>query len=272
MATYAIGDVQGCYEELCRLLEVIAFDESTDELWFLGDLINRGPDNVAVMRLVMSLNDRVRCVLGNHDLHFLAIPLGGHKPNRSDTFQDLLEAPDADEVIGWYCSQPLLVQDASLGYVMTHAGIPHLWDLEQAAARAREVEAVISRRDAGYFEELYGNDPPLWSDDLTGMRRLRSITNYFTRMRLVRPDGSLDFTHKGGLDDAPAGLKPWYEARADKPLNMTILFGHWAALQGHTGHDRIVALDTGCVWGRDLTAICLETGQFHRVPSLTASG
>ncbi len=267
MATYAVGDVQGCYEELSRLLEQISFDPAADRLWFLGDLINRGPDNVAVMRLVMSLGDRARTVLGNHDLHFLAIPLGGHRPNRSDTFQDLLEAPERDDVISWYCGQPLFAREESLGVVMCHAGIPHFWNLEEAARLAREVEAVIAAQASFYFEELYGNEPPCWSEDLEGMPRLRAVTNFFTRMRLMSKDGTLDFSHKGALTDAPPELLPWYELRKPEPDGTRLLFGHWAALEGHTGRDDILALDTGCVWGRSLTALCLETGILHQVPA-----
>lgn len=245
---------------------MLDFDPASDQLWLLGDLINRGPDNLSVLRYVMSLDGAVRTVLGNHDLHFLAIRLGGHKTNRSDTFGDVLEADDVDEITQWYCQQPLLVADETLGYAMAHAGIPHLWSLEQAKRLAAEVETVIrSDNRAGYFEKMYGNKPGCWSDSLSGMDRLRAITNYFTRMRLVDENGELNFSHKGALADAPEGCIPWYELRSRKPLGCTLLFGHWAALEGETGHDDILALDTGCVWGRDLTALCLETGQYTTV-------
>lgn len=267
MATFAIGDVQGCYDEFCRLLDLCRFDATTDRLWLVGDLINRGPRNLEVLRLVMSLGDRAVTVLGNHDLHLLAIALGGHSPNRSDTFGDVLAAPDLEDIICWYAAQPLLVRDDELGFAMTHAGVPHIWSLDEATARAAEVEAVIGARDARYFEKMYGNEPPLWSDDLEGMPRLRSITNYLTRMRLIRADGTLDFSHKGTLADIPPGLVPWYELRAREPLRLKLVFGHWAALEGHTGSDACIALDTGCVWGRHLTALCLETGTFISTPA-----
>jgi len=268
LATYAIGDIQGCYKELCRLLELIDFDATEDRLWLVGDLVNRGPDNLAVLRLVMSLGDRAVTVLGNHDLHLLAIVLGGHSLNRSDTFRDVLVAPDLDEIVGWYCRQPLLVRDDRLGCVMTHAGIPHIWDLSQAAELAAEVEEVIAAGQRRYFEKLYGNEPARWSDALKGMDRLRAITNYLTRMRLVRKDGTLDFSHKGAIADAPRGLVPWYDMRAKAPLGMRLLFGHWAALEGHTGSEECIALDTGCVWGRELTALKLDTWTFTQTSAI----
>ena len=262
MATYAIGDIQGCYRELRQLLYELAFDPAQDRLWLLGDLINRGPDNLAVLRYVMSLGDSASTVLGNHDLHFLAIRLGGHKVNRSDTFQDVLDAQDVDEIVAWYCQQPLVVHDQELGFAMAHAGIPHLWDLTTALQLAQEVEQVLkgAERDH-YFKHMYGNQPAAWSEDLEGMDRLRVITNYFTRMRLISANGDLNFSHKGALADAPDDCIPWYELRAGAPLGLKLLFGHWAALEGETGHDDIIALDTGCVWGRTLTALCLDTGE-----------
>jgi len=266
MATYAIGDVQGCYGELCELLELIGFDPARDRLWFSGDLINRGRNNLEVVRLVMSLESAAVTILGNHDLHFLAICLGGHSPNRADTFHDVLDAPDVDAIAQWYRQAPLLVEDTQLGYVMVHAGIPHIWTLAQARARAGEVEQVL-RSDAHrrFLAGLYGNKPDCWREDLTGIDRLRLITNFFTRMRLLDADCTLDFSHKGALADAPQNLVPWFDLRARSPLGVKLLFGHWAALEGVTGHADMIALDTGCVWGRCLTAMCLETGALHRV-------
>lgn len=272
MATYAVGDVQGCYTELCQLLDKVAFS-STDTLWLAGDLINRGPDSLSVLRLVRSLGARAVSVLGNHDLHLLAIYYGGHKTHRGDTFDALLAAPDMPEIGQWYLQQPLLVVDAALGYAMVHAGIPPIWTLAQAQALAQEVSDALMHGDhVQYFRELYGNEPNCWHDDLQGMDRLRLITNYFTRMRLMRPDGLLDFKHKGVLQDLPEGYKPWFDyaglgigpLQFDRKLNenpVKILFGHWAALEGLTNNPTVVALDTGCVWGRTLTALCLDTGQ-----------
>ena len=261
MATYAIGDVQGCYDELCDLLDAVAFDPEFDRLWLLGDLVNRGPRSVDVLRAMRGLGGAVSCVLGNHDLHLLAIRYGGHRANRGDSFRDVLDAPDCDVLCDWLRRQPLLVSDAGLGYVMTHAGIPHIWNLDEATALAREVEAVLVGPDATtYFTELYGNRPDRWSDELEGMDRWRIITNYFTRMRLVDLTGRLDFASKGPVAAAPQGWQPWYELRARTPLEPKLLFGHWASLEGYTGQPDIIALDTGCVWGRTLTALCLETG------------
>jgi len=266
MATYAIGDVQGCYLELNALLDRLQFDPVRDRIWFLGDLINRGPDNLAVVEFVRSLGSSATTVLGNHDLHFLAIVLGGHTPNKSDTFTDLLESDDVQEIAQWFCQQPLLVKDESLGYVMTHAGIPHLWDLRKASELAAEVEkAYRGKKQRDYFSQMYGNEPACWSDKLKGMDRLRAITNYLTRMRLMTADGTLEFAHKGPLSEAPPGTVPWYELRAQHPLGVTTLFGHWAALEGVTGAADVIALDTGCVWGRELTALCLETKSYTQI-------
>jgi bis(5'-nucleosyl)-tetraphosphatase (symmetrical) len=269
VATYAVGDIQGCYEEFTRLLDRIDFQLGRDCLWLLGDLINRGPDNVSVVRRVMAMGDSAVVVLGNHDLHFLAVHRGDHTPNRSDTFTDLLDSPLADEVSDWYRHQRFFYRDKKLGFVMAHAGIPHLWKMKQAKELATEVEEVI--RGIGcerYFQEMYGNEPNVWRDDLEEMPRWRVITNYFTRMRLVDANGTLDFSHKGALDDAPEGLSPWFAFSRPQPVKQKILFGHWAALEGHTGDDHFIGLDTGCVWGRSLTALRLEDGELFRVNSV----
>ena len=270
MATYAIGDVQGCHAELAALLERIEFDKNCDRLWLVGDLINRGTENLAVLELVMSLGDAATTVLGNHDLHFLAIRCGGHSANRSDTFQDVLDAPNVEEITRWYRRQPLLVLDETLGYAMSHAGIPHIWDLRKARSLAAEVEAVIQgEQSTEYFQGMYGNSPPGWNKKLAGMARWRAITNYLTRMRLLDDKGEMDFSHKGSLADAPANLQPWFDLRALNPLPVKLLFGHWAAIEGHTGHEDIIALDTGCVWGRHMTALCLDTNTLFTQASLT---
>lgn len=269
MATYAIGDIQGCYEEFSRLLDEINFRTDRDRLWLLGDLINRGPDNVSVVRRVMAMGDAAVIVLGNHDLHFLAVHRGGHTPNRSDTFTDLLESRLADEASDWYRQQHFFFRDKSLGYVMAHAGIPHLWKMKRALGLAEELEEVIQgSRCERYFKEMYGNEPNVWSENLDGMPRWRVITNYFTRMRLVDADGVMNFSHKGALDDAPEGLSPWFAFERPQTMRQKILFGHWAALEGQTGDDRFVGLDTGCVWGRCLTALRLEDGELFKMDSV----
>jgi len=268
MATYAVGDVQGCYAEFCDLLEKIHFDPTQDCLWLVGDLVNRGPDSLGVVRLVRTFEDSVRTVLGNHDLHFLAIHLGGHSMNRNDTFVDLLQAGDVDDIAAWFCEQPFLVRDDELGYVMTHAGIPPMWNVDVAESLAHEVEEVIrGKRRIAYFETMYGNKPDTWDASLQGMDRWRAITNFLTRVRLMDEAGRMDFAHKGSLSDVPRGWIPWYELDRQEPLTLKLLFGHWAAIEGHTGRDEIIALDTGCVWGRGLRALCLDTGESFDVPS-----
>ena len=268
MATYAVGDVQGCYTEFVDLLSAVSFDPARDRLWLLGDLVNRGPDSLKVMELVMSLDGRTITVLGNHDLHFLAIHYGGHSPVASDTFHDLLAAPDVDGVADWLRGQRFFHADASLGYAMAHAGIPPGWSMQQAEARSRELMAVLRGKDyVTYFREMYGNIPDRLSEGLAGMDRWRILTNCFTRMRLIDREGRLNFTHKGAPAEAPAGWFPWYEPITDELEDLRLLFGHWAALEGGTGRADIVALDTGCVWGRDLTALCLETAEVTSVPA-----
>ena len=268
MATYAIGDIQGCHAEFVDLLHAVSFDPTHDRLWLLGDLVNRGPESLKVMELVMSLEGRTITVLGNHDLHFLAVHYGGHSPVNSDTFHDLLAAPNVDEVADWLRHQRFFHADASLGYAMAHAGLPPGWSVHRAQARSQELMAVLQGSDhVTYFREMYGNVPDRLAEGLAGMDRWRILTNYFTRMRLIDREGRLNFTHKGSVAEAPAGWFPWYELITDEPEGLRMLFGHWAALEGETGRADIIALDTGCVWGRDLTALCLDSGELTSVPA-----
>lgn len=268
MATYAIGDLQGCYDELMRLLDQIGYTDA-DTLWFAGDLVNRGPASLQTLRFVKSLGRRGRTVLGNHDLHLLAVHRGTSSSKRKDTLQPILDAPDREELLQWLLHQPLLIDDKTLGYVMVHAGIPHIWTLKQARQRAQEVEQVLRGPLASaFFDHMYGNRPDTWRDSVSGWERLRLITNYFTRMRFITPAGTLDFSANGGLDSGPEGYRPWYELNRAKPIKRTILFGHWAAL-GETGRPGVIALDTGCVWGNALTAVRLEDGQRFSVPCPT---
>ena len=266
MTTYAIGDLQGCFRELEHLLETLNFDPNTDRLWLAGDLVNRGPESLEVLRFAASLGDRVRCVLGNHDLHLLAVAYAGARLKRSDTLQPILDAPDRDALLDWLRHQPLCHYDAGLGYVMTHAGIPPIWTLEAALGYAREVEQVLQGPDCtGYFEQMYGNKPAKWSDDLKGYDRLRAITNYFTRMRFCTPKGKLDFDTKEGLDQCPEGFAPWF--RYPRKVQAQIIFGHWAALEGQVDAEGVHGLDTGCIWGGSLTALNLSNGEKTQVPS-----
>lgn len=261
MATYAVGDVQGCLAPLERLLDRVDFDPAKDCLWVAGDLINRGPDSLSSLRFIKQLGDSAQVVLGNHDLHLLAVAHGERTLNRKDTLTAILQAPDKNDLLNWLRRQPLLRHNAELGYVMTHAGIPPIWDLAEAKARAAEVEAVLqSDHYADFFAHMYGNNPDTWSDDLEGWDRLRVITNYFTRMRFCSAEGRLNLEEKQGLDAAPEGFAPWFSHPHHRCGQHKILFGHWAALEGKTGNPNAIALDTGCVWGKSLTMIRLEDG------------
>lgn len=260
MTDYAIGDIQGCYDRLRDVLAIVDFSPSRDRLWVAGDLINRGPSSLATLRYIKSLGDSAVVVLGNHDLHLLAVAFGGHGAKKKDTLQDILDAPDCEQLLDWLRQQFLCVHDQSRNLVMTHAGLPHIWSVGQALAYAGEVEAVIRSDHAGeYFSHMYGNEPARWCDTLSGMARWRAITNYFTRMRFIAEDGTLELTTKEPAENPPEGYAPWFEySRQD---GARVIFGHWAALEGNTGNDQFAALDTGCVWGGKLTLMNLDTGE-----------
>ncbi|WLQ13902.1 symmetrical bis(5'-nucleosyl)-tetraphosphatase [Hahella aquimaris] len=264
MATYAIGDIQGCFEPLQRLLDKLSFDPAVDSLWFAGDLINRGPHSLECLRYIKSLGDSALSVLGNHDLHALAVYYGGEKIKRKDTFQSILQAPDCEELMQWLLRHPLAYYDSDRNIFMSHAGLPPQWSVSQALTLAAELQRALRGPDAKtYFQNMYGNEPVCWRDDLTGLERLRCITNYFTRMRFLDAKGGLEFKHKEKIETAPPGYAPWFSyPRQD---DATILFGHWAALQGNTGRARFVALDTGCVWGGTLRAVNLDTMEMTEV-------
>ncbi len=262
MSTYAIGDVQGCYQPLMQLLEKIQFDAQKDTLWFTGDLVNRGPQSLEVLRFVYQLGDKHQTVLGNHDLHLLAVADGSRMQHHSDTLSEILNAPDINELLNWLSFRPLLVQDDVRGYVMTHAGIAPSWTIAKARALAQEVEAVLRKGDAHeLYSHMYGNQPDLWDDALTGMDRLRCIINYFTRMRFCHRDGRLDLSYKGTIQDKHPDLIPWFDVQPRAASGVKMIFGHWAALNGEVDQPDLFALDTGCVWGNKLTAMRLEDGQ-----------
>ena len=259
MAVYAIGDLQGCIDPLRRLLDDLEFDPANDRLWFCGDLVNRGPASLETLRFVRGLGDRAVTVLGNHDLHLVAVAYDPHRPVKSrDTLRDILSAPDREELLEWLRRQPLLHHDPGLGYTMVHAGRPPEWALEEARAASAELEAVLAGPDfIGFLREMYGDRPDRWSADLEGMDRLRFIVNCFTRMRYCRADGRLDLAEKGPPDRPAKGLVPWFRVPGRRSRDLKIVFGHWSTL-GPVPDENVFALDTGCVWGGRLTALRLD--------------
>ena len=256
MALYAIGDVQGCCDELEGLLEQIDFDPRRDRLWFAGDLVNRGPDSLRTLRLLHRLN--ILTVLGNHDLHLLATACLPEYRKRKDTLEQVIHAPDGPALLDWLRHQPLLHHDAESGYTLIHAGLPPQWDLDTARSCAAEVERVLRSEDhVEFFKVMYGNHPSRWSDRLQGWDRLRFITNCLTRLRYCDSNGRLALEYKGPPDSQPRHLKPWFAWDRRKSRKMNILFGHWSTL-GAYDEAGIHSLDTGCLWGGKLTALRLD--------------
>jgi bis(5'-nucleosyl)-tetraphosphatase (symmetrical) len=257
MAIYAIGDVQGCYVELRQLLDRIAFDPCCDQLWFTGDVVNRGPLSLDTIRFIRGLGPAARAVLGNHDLHLLAVASGASRTKRRDTFHDILDAPDRDELLDWLRRLPLIHHDHE--FYMLHAGLPPQWDMQQAMSHAAEVHAVL-RGDfsAAFYANMYGDEPAVWSDGLTGWGRLRFITSVFTRTRYCDRSGKLDFKEKRRPGDQAPGLLPWFEVPWRASRGSNIVFGHWSTLGYHAG-EQCWALDTGCLWGGELTALRLDS-------------
>lgn len=259
VAIYAIGDIQGCYSELCRLLEKINFDPSEDTLWFCGDLVNRGPESLQTLRLVKSLGNSALTVLGNHDLHLLALYHGIKKIRVSSDLRKILNSPDCGELLDWLQSQPLLHYDKEHKTVVVHAGIHPAWGLSKARKLADEVETVLRGEDAAwFFKKMYGNKPTVWSDDLEGGKRLRFITNVFTRMRYLNREQELDFTVNRTLRRyLRRGLTPWFKWEATLRDDVRVLFGHWSTLPVGC-YGRFFALDGGCVWGGHLVALRID--------------
>lgn len=259
MADYAVGDIQGCFRELLAVLEQASFDLSRDRLWLAGDLINRGPDSESTLAFLYQHRKSIRCVLGNHDLHFLAIYYGIRKPRRSDTFDDILKSRHCDDWADWLRSLPLCLHDAELNYTLVHAGIAPQWTLAQALKYSAEVEAILqSDKIELFLNQMYGDEPSLWDSSLTGYERLRCITNYFTRMRLVDQYGALDLAFKGGMEQIPRGYYAWFKHPQRQTKKERIIFGHWAALDGHVDNQYLFGLDTGCVWGGTLTMMDMK--------------
>jgi len=264
MATYVVGDIQGCFAPFQSLLDKVRFNPDKDRLWSVGDLVNRGPHNLETLRWFYAHRDNVTMVLGNHDLHLLAVSAGARAPSRNDNLDDILDAPDRDTLIEWLHFQPLAYHES--GVTMVHAGIPPLWSIEDALQRAWEVETALQgARCVEFLTEMYGNDPYVWDDQLSGLTRLRVITNYLTRMRYCTRKGKLDLISKGPqpTPDALQGKKvaPWFSHKNRLTRGEKIIFGHWASLEGITDDHNTVALDTGCVWGHSLTLYHLETGE-----------
>ena len=257
MAIYAVGDIQGCLKPLQCLLEQVNFNTKTDQLWCAGDIINRGPQSLETLRFIHSIRESCTVVLGNHDLHLLAVAFTTAGVKKNDTLDEIIAAPDADELLHWLRQQPLIHSET--GFTMVHAGISPHWDLNLAHKLASEVEDVLQGDSyKEYFTHMYGNHPENWHNDLTGMDRLRVITNYFTRMRFCYDDGSLDLDNKLGPDTARPGTQPWFTLEQRHPITNKIIFGHWASLEGYCQQDDLFALDTGCVWGGKLTMMRLS--------------
>lgn len=260
MTTYAAGDIQGCLQPLLDLLERVAFNPKKDRLWVVGDLVNRGPDSLDTLRFLRSLGSSVQAVLGNHDLHLLAVAQGVKKASRGDTLDAILTAHDREPLLQWLRQWPLVHYDPSLNITMSHAGIAPMWSRDQALSLSDEVSVALrdDKTFPVFMEHLYGNDPILWQDSLTGFDRLRCITNYCTRMRYCGEDGRLELTNKNPPSRPPTDCHPWFLHPHRQMAKETVIFGHWAALEGVTGIDNAIALDTGCVWGNHMTLMRLE--------------
>jgi bis(5'-nucleosyl)-tetraphosphatase (symmetrical) len=257
MAVYAVGDIQGCYTALCRLLDQVSFDAQRDQLWLVGDLINRGPQSLEVLRFVRSLGTSARLVLGNHEVHLLAVAAGARRLRAGDTLRAILDAPDRQQLLDWLVRQPLMIEDPTLGYIMVHAGLPPQWDLAEARERAREAEHWL-QSDLVRLTGASAKEPTEWSLALEPAARAKMILSYFTRMRVCTADGRLDLAFKGEAEAAPAGFQPWFAHPGRKTRDTRVIFGHWAALLGRAQAPNVFALDTGCAWGRSLTLMRLE--------------
>lgn len=265
MATYAIGDIQGCFTALQKLLDHIRFDPNQDRLWFVGDLVNRGPESASVLRYVKGLGSAAVTVLGNHDLHVLAVAAGVARPNRKDTFQDVLAAPDRDELLFWLRHQLLIHQER--GFVLVHAGLLPQWTIDKAMELGQEVERVLHSDDyQSWFPALYyHNARSQWTETLPETIRLGVTTNAMTRLRVCSLEGEMDLSYKGPPDDAPTGLLPWFRVPNRQSVKDTIIFGHWSALGVFIG-ENVLAIDGGCVWGRQLVAVRLEDREIFAIP------
>lgn len=264
MATYAIGDVQGCYGELRQLLGAAGFDRARDRLWFVGDLVNRGPESLAVLRFVRDLGSAAITVLGNHDLHLLTYAAGLAKPRSDDTLDEVLAAPDRDELMQWLRGLPMIHVEGE--HVLVHAGLLPQWSAERAQTLGREVQETLrGPRYREFLAALYGGEPDRWDDALRGADRLRVIVNAMTRMRFCTPDGVMEFHTKGEATAAPPGYLPWFDVPGRESAGHTVICGHWSAL-GLRVAPRLLALDSACVWGGSLTAVRLQDRRIIQIP------
>ncbi|MBI4986257.1 MAG: symmetrical bis(5'-nucleosyl)-tetraphosphatase [Rhodocyclales bacterium] len=267
MATYAIGDIQGCYDPLRRLLDHIRFDAAGDRLWFVGDLVNRGPQSLEVLRFVRSLGEAALVVLGNHDLHLVMLAEGYGKASKEDTLAAVLAAPDCAELTDWLRAWPLFHVEGE--FAMVHAGLLPQWTVSQAQTLSDEVQAALTAADYREFlAHMWGSEPTAWRDDLAGWDRLRVVVNAMTRMRFCRPDGSMEFRApgaKGPPGRGPDGCVPWFDAPRRASADHTLVCGHWSAL-GFRQDANLLALDSGCLWGGSLTAVRLEDRRVFQLP------
>ena len=263
MSLYLIGDLQGCDSALQRLLDTLDFSPSRDTLYILGDLVNRGPESEAVLRRLLRYGNAARCILGNHDLHLLAVAQGVRKAGRLDTLTPLLDSRARHTLLEWLRHQPLALLENFYGtpILMVHAGVLPDWTAQQTIQRAREVEAVLRAPHwPDFLQQMYGNAPTAWDDQLAGAQRLRVIVNALTRLRFCTASGDMDFQHSGGLDSAPEGLLPWFAVPGRRSADTTIAFGHWSTL-GWLNRPDLLALDSGCVWGGCLSALRISAAQ-----------
>lgn len=265
MATYIVGDIQGCYDELIQLLSLANFNENDDELWVAGDLVARGPKSLETLRYLKKIQAKI--ILGNHDLHLLATSIGIHKVKEKDKTRPILEANDSQVLLAWLRQQPLLLEHPQHKFIMVHAGILPSWSIQQAKQFAKEVERELQGNDyEALLKNMYGNHPIQWQDALSGIERTRYIINVFTRMRYCTLKGELEFENKLAPEQTDSHkLKPWFEINP-RDHQQPILFGHWAALLGKTGQDGLYALDTGCVWGNSLTMLRWQDKKLFSLP------
>lgn len=260
MSTYAIGDLQGCLDPLKALLDRIHFDPASDRLWFVGDLVNRGPQSLEALRFVRDLGDSAVTVLGNHDLYLLACAFTDRQPKPGDTLTDILEAPDRDELIDWLRNQPLIHHDPTLNWTLVHAGVPPDWDVPMAMAQAKMAQKALRQSDPmPFFTAMFGEHPAYWSENLSKTLKIRYTINALTRMRYCTADGRLDLKEKRPLDEVSADLIPWYEMPRRASRHARIVFGHWSSLGEARDRRKTWGIDQGCLWGRELTALHLDT-------------